>query len=293
MELLKRLNAKIINTSFLVFKIFQTLLFSKRKMKILFSPNEEWEQDIKNGFQYTQHEIAFEELSPDNLKHYDLVVPLTMRDLKYLHEVRDLITDNPIPIPSIESILLCDDKYQLNQKLITNGFGDFIPKMGADLTYPYILKKRIDQWGDSCHIIFNSQQEQLFSDSLNNPEYLSQQLIVGAYEYATHILFKDQKIVCSLNVEYYFQTETPIKGKDKPIYRKVCGCPYLEEFSSILTLAGFNGLCCINYKVYDNRPYLLEINPRFGGTLCPYFFSFIYKASRPMKYQCGYAALAR
>jgi len=27
--------------------------------------------------------------------------------------------------------------------------------------------------------------------------------------------------------------------------------------------------------VMRGRPYILEINPRFGGTLGPYFFSFI------------------
>ncbi len=35
------------------------------------------------------------------------------------------------------------------------------------------------------------------------------------------------------------------------------------------------GLCCFNYKVIDDNPYLLEINPRFGGSLSSFFFSFI------------------
>ncbi|MGH8049795.1 MAG: hypothetical protein ACREPB_03945, partial [Arenimonas sp.] len=33
--------------------------------------------------------------------------------------------------------------------------------------------------------------------------------------------------------------------------------------------------CCFNYKVRDGQAMILEINPRFGGSLCQYFISFI------------------
>jgi hypothetical protein len=260
---------------FLIYKTFQSRLFPKRKIKILFSNRQDWKDSIKQGFRCTRHEIAFEELSPNNIKNCDLVVPLTMRDLKYLNEVRDLIVDNPIPIPNMESILLCDDKHLLNQTLIAKGFGNFVPKMGSALPYPYILKRSISEWGQNSHIITGTQQERIFSDTLTNPEYFSQEFIIGPYEYATHVLFKDQKIACSINIKYAFETETPIKGRDKPIYMKICRCPYLDVFSSILMSIGFEGLCCFNYKVRDDRPFILEINPRFGGSLTPYFFSFI------------------
>jgi len=202
-------------------------------------------------------------------------VPLTIRDLKDLNEVRNLIIENPIPIPGIESILLCDDKYLLNKTLIANGFERFVPIMGSTLTYPYILKKSIDAWGKNSHIVADRQQGKIFSDTFTHPEYFSQEFIAGLYEYATHILFKDKKILCSINIEYAFETETPIKGIDKPIYTKICRCPYLDIFSSILMSIGFEGLCCFNYKVRDNSPFILEINPRFGASLCPFFFSFM------------------
>ena len=274
LDRLKRVPSRITNELFLEYKIFQSR-FAKRKMKILFSHKPTWEDSIKKGFKYTQHAIAFGEISADNIKDYDLIVPLTIQDLKYLDEVRSLIIDNPIPIPSMESILLCDDKYLLNKTLVAKGFGSFVPQMGGALTYPYILKKRIDEWGVNSHTIADIQQEHIFLDTLTNPEYFSQELITGPYEYATHILFKDQKIACSINIKYAFKSETPIKGKDNPIYIKVCRCPYLDVFSSIIKSIGFEGLCCFNYKVFDNRPFILEINPRFGGSLGPLFFSFM------------------
>ncbi len=81
--------------------------------------------------------------------------------------------------------------------------------------------------------------------------------------------------MCSLNIEYVFETRSAIKGKDRLRYKAVCSCPYLDVFSSILAAIGFNGLCCFNYKVANGLPMILEINPRFGGSLSPFFFSFV------------------
>ncbi|MNC96669.1 hypothetical protein D3C83_141030 [compost metagenome] len=52
-------------------------------------------------------------------------------------------------------------------------------------------------------------------------------------------------------------------------------CPFLDSFCEILTLLKFEGLCCFNYKIKDSRPLIFEINPRFGGSLCSYFYPFI------------------
>ena len=147
--------------------------------------------------------------------------------------------------------------------------------MGTQSVYPYILKKRIDAWGKNTFIITNAYIEQEFAHLLRDPDYFTQELIPGQCEYATHIVFKENKIACSINIEHAFSSNTPIKGKDQRIYSKICHCPFLDLFSSILMLIGFEGLCCINYKVNRNIPHILEINPRFGGSLRPYFFSFI------------------
>lgn len=272
---LRHLSTKITNKLFLIYTLLQVRLFSKRKIRILFSRHPGLEDPIRKGFEFTQHEIDFGELSQSNLKNYDLVVPLTINDLKYLNKIRNQIIDNPIPIPSLESIELCDDKHLLNQSLIANNFGIYVPKIGGSQSFPYILKKKIDYSGENSHIIHDSQQEQLFSEALNNPDYFTQELITGPLEYATHILFKNKKIVYSINIEYTFETETPIKGKTKSFYLTVCRNPYDKEFTSILNSIGFEGICCFNYKVRDNLPMIIEINPRFGGSLAPYFPSFI------------------
>ncbi|MBI3245378.1 MAG: hypothetical protein HYZ50_02590 [Deltaproteobacteria bacterium] len=244
-------------------------------MKILFSKKQEWESTISMGFQATSHELVFEEFSPANIGNSDLVVPLTVRDTRYLAEMRPLVARNPLPIPSLESIELCNNKSLFNRTLMDNGFERLIPQIGGTLPYPYILKKNIDEWGKNSHIVWDARQERDFSDILAHPDYFRQAIIPGPTEYATHILFKDRKVAWALNVKYVFAIETPIKGKDPILSTVLCPCPYLDLFSSVLRFLGFEGLCCINYKVLDDRPFLFEINPRFGGSLCPFFPFFL------------------
>lgn len=281
-----RLVAGIGNRLFLTFHLLRSRIFPRRKLRILFSDKQDWKDAISKGFLRSPHTASFGEISARTVQQYDLVVPLTIEDLKLLNQVRSLLDGNPIPIPSLESVALCDDKVLLNQALIENGFGKFVPKMGGALGHPFILKKSIDAWGANSHLIADPHQERAFTGSLAHPDYFSQQFIAGPIEYATHIVVKDRKIVSSLNIKYVFDSDTPIKGKDQPIYKQLCGCPYLALFASILGAIGFEGLCCFNYKVQDNQPFILEINPRFGGSLCPYFLSFVQDATA----QAGEAA---
>jgi predicted ATP-grasp superfamily ATP-dependent carboligase len=270
-----KIYSRIGKALFLGAEILRSRLGAQRKLRILFSSEKNLEPPIRRSFRFTKHEIAFADLSAEAMKDRDLVVPMTVAALKYLTDQKDPGLPNLMPIPSMEAISLCDDKYLLNQKLAANGFDAFVPRMGDNQTYPYILKKRIDAWGVNTHVVSSAEQEKAFSDKIADPDYFKQQLITGPFEYATHIIFKDGRIVCSLNVEYKFSKERPIKGKDHPVYSRLCSCPYLDLFSQVLSCIGFEGLCCVNYKVLENRPYIFEINPRFGLSLGPYFFAFV------------------
>jgi len=265
----------ITNKLYFEFQRFQSRAFSTRKFTIHFSNRPEWIIPILRGMACTRHEVNFGGLTPDFLRDCDFFVPLTMDDLKHLAQFPDQVAHFPIPIPSMESLLLCDEKIRLNQMLGDNGFGSHIPRTGRDLPLPFILKRNTGEFGKECHLVTSDQAKDAHSDKLDSPEYFTQELIAGPVEYATHILFKNGKILRSLNIEYHFSTAHPIKGKEQASGLKVCRCPHLDLFASILRMLGFEGLCCFNYKVRDQRPFLLEINPRFGGSLCPYFFSFL------------------
>ncbi|MGB6191784.1 MAG: ATP-grasp domain-containing protein [Terracidiphilus sp.] len=254
----------------------RALLSSRRARKILFSEKPDWADAIKTGFRRLPHQVEFGSITEDSFEQYDVVVPLTLDALEKArrHSPRQ---KDALPLPTPESVHLCNDKYKFNQELINAGFGRYIPKMtqGRALTPPYILKKRTGLWGIDCYIIRNRDDEAAQLDRIADPQYFCQKLISGRTEFATHILFVDGRIAKALNIKYEFASGTPIKGQDGELFQVVHRCPYLDLFAQVLRTIQFEGLCCVNYKVTKRQPFLLEINPRFGGSLAPYFFSFI------------------
>jgi hypothetical protein len=177
--------------------------FPHQIKSILFSNHPGLKSEIEKCFKSTPYKIAFGEFTPDNILSYDLIVPLTIQDLIDLNDYPNLIGDNAIPIPSVASITICDDKALLNNCLIENGYSFLIPKLDGAQKYPYILKRKIDYSGQNSHIIDNEHEELKFSALLKSSEYYSQAFIPGQYEYATHVLFKNQKIISSMNIEYF------------------------------------------------------------------------------------------
>ena len=252
------------------------LLFSRGAKKILFSGKPEWIDEIKRGFRRLPHQVEFGVITTDSFLRYDIVVPLSLPALEEARRYSPL-QKNALPLPAAESVLLCDDKYEFNQALIEAGFGRYIPKMaqGLALTPPYILKKRSGSWGKDCYIIRNHDDEEAQLDRITDPRYFCQEFIPGSTEFAAHILFVDGRIVKALNIKYEFSGDTHIKGQNAAFFQVVHRCPYLNLFAQVLQTIQFDGLCCVNYKVANGQPFLLEINPRFGGSLAPYFFSFI------------------
>lgn len=256
-------------------EVLRARLSNKRPLTILFSPGSVWEPTLRRGFRFTHHRIAFATLSAQSIAAHDVVVPLNIHEQRRLAELRSHATSNVFPIPDAECIELCDDKLRLNEQLAASGFAGDLPRPHLAGTYPYILKKRVDEYGQNSHIVRDASDEETLAQLLSNPDYLCQEFIPGPVEYATHILMKDRRVVCSLNIRYVFRVQNPIKGHDEPLYAGVCPCPHLELFASMLRSIGFEGLCCVNYKLRGRHPLLMEINPRFGGSLATYFFSFM------------------
>jgi predicted ATP-grasp superfamily ATP-dependent carboligase len=131
--------------------------------------------------------------------------------------------------------------------------------------------------GISCHFISSPDQKDEFRELISSPDYFCQEIIEGTNEYATHILFKDQKIVTSLTIRYEFYDRIFINGKAGFVCTKIRECDHLDTFAAILEAIGFEGLCCFDYKIVNGKPKIFEINPRFGGSLSSYFFTFLHQ----------------
>lgn len=272
---INKIYSKVTNWGYFSIEVVRLIFVRKKNLKILFSEKPAWEKNIRIGFRFTRQELEFNQFTPENIKKSDLIVPLTIGDLIILDKDRHLVKNNLIPIPRLEAIRLCDDKYQFYLALKANGFEYALPKIGVNLPYPYILKKKWGEDGNDCYVISNVEKEKQYEDLINNEDFFCQQMIEGMNEYATHILFKDNEIQASITMKYTWSSSTPIKGQDKFDSRTIVKCPHFELFSAILKSIDLQGLCCFNYKVTDGKPYIFEINPRFGGSLSKFFFSFI------------------
>jgi len=264
----------LINSQYYTQEIFKSAFSFKPKLKILF-PEKGFDFNTKLGFYFSRHEISFAKITLDNIKNNDLIIALDMHDIEFLSNHKDLKPNCLIPIPNIELINLCNDKFLFNKTIVQNGFGRFIPKIGQNLPYPYILKKSIAFGGSDCYIIKNAKEETLFKELLDDPNYFCQEIIKGNTEFATHLIIRNRKIAASLTIKYIFESNIQIKGQDKYVCRYISNCNYIDLFLEILNTIDFEGICCVNYKIENNIPYILEINPRIGGSLNPYFFSFV------------------
>jgi len=272
---LNSLYFRIKKFSFLHKEILLYNLMGKKKVKILFSDAQCQKKNLQKGLRLTNIEANFTEFNTENINKADIVVPLTIADLRYLNNEGYVSASNIIPIPSLEAIDICDDKYLFYQTLVKNGFEGMLPKIDTNLKHPFILKKKTGEKGDDNYIIANAATETKYKHLIENPDYFCQELILGTKEYATHILFKNKTIIAALNIEYIFKNETPIKGQDIVISRRIVNTSYLDTFSEILQSIGFEGICCFNYKVKEGKPYIIEINPRFGASLSLYFIAFM------------------
>jgi predicted ATP-grasp superfamily ATP-dependent carboligase len=274
---IKRFGANVLKANFFALGIARAILSPRPPIRILFSANQYSEKNIRRGFRFLRHKINFNAFTQENIRKSDLVVPLNIDDVRILQKSRHWVENNPIPIPSLSALNICDDKYLFSKTLTEKGFKDTIPKTGNDLPLPFMLKKRVTMGGISCHFISSPDQKDEFRELISSPDYFCQEIIEGTNEYATHILFKDQKIVTSLTIRYEFYDRIFINGKAGFVCTKIRECDHLDTFAAILEAIGFEGLCCFDYKIVNGKPKIFEINPRFGGSLSSYFFTFLHQ----------------
>ncbi len=242
----KKAKANLSKAVFVAMESAKSILSPKPGLRILFSPDYGNEKVIRRGFSLSRHKIKFAAFTPENIRESDLVVPLLIRDVRLLQKSRDLLENNLIKIPSEEVVNLCDNKYLFNTTLVEKGFQNFVPKIGIDLPLPFMLKKKVTWAGDFCYAISDAEQKAKYSELIKSDDYFCQEIIGGVNEYATHILFKDGKIVETLTVEYTFYDQIPINGKSNFAYTQIVKCKYLDTFSSILNAIGYEGLCCFD-----------------------------------------------
>ncbi|MDE2465431.1 MAG: ATP-grasp domain-containing protein [Alphaproteobacteria bacterium] len=271
---INRLRAQYRSKRFLIRELIRSRFTTSTPLKILFSARDGWVEPLARKFSLTRHQVTFGDIQNSPLDHYDLVIPLDMKDVRFLSARRSRMR-NLIPIPRLEAIDLCDDKLKFHEHLGDRGFGKWLPRTGATTAHPYVLKKRIDEAGEHCHIVTTTHQELALATQLSKKDYFQQEYIPGRYVFASHILYLGGRIVYALDVEYSYNTDYPINSKTEPALMMIRPCSWTSLFSDMLASIGYEGLCCVDYKMRDGEPVVLEINPRLGRSATGYFFAFL------------------
>ena len=242
--------------------------------RILFSTWPEVEDSVRRGFWGMRHKVTFGPV-PAGGGDFDLVVPTMISALGVAAADSELRRRNPLPIPDPELLDLLDDKAALNARLVSAGFSRHVPKPAVPGSFPLVLKRRRDSRGVNSFVIRGPRDEDAHRECLGSADYLLQECIEGETEYSAHVLMIGGRLRRALTVEFRMGSDRAIHGRDPVLLMRRCRNRHTGIFEGILRSLGFEGLCCIDNKERGRIPYVLEINPRFGYSLKPFFAAFV------------------
>jgi hypothetical protein len=246
-------------------------------LDILFSRRDPWEAPIRDGFDGLAHRLVFADIATSDLERFDLIVPLSLDDIHYVRDQGAHLQNRVVPLPDAACSALCHDKPRLNQHLIDAGFGMHVPAMGIDVPPPFFCKPSFGENSDDCTLVPDHATEQSLGAALKRPHLFRQAAVPGNVEYATHFLMHDGILARELTVRYHHDKSMFIKGTPRAGMRArtLGACPDVATLRGMLKAIRYDGLGCANYKMDRGVLKLLEINPRMGGSLSDYFFSFL------------------
>jgi glutathione synthase/RimK-type ligase-like ATP-grasp enzyme len=251
----------------------------RARYRVLASDDSASRATLARWFRHTPHQLEFGDFEPARVTDYDLLLPLNVPDLRRLDGMRAHAAHSVLPIPSSEAIERCDDKLAFVQHLAAAGLGALVPALLDQPGPPgtsYLLKARRSHGGQGTWLITDPDADATMSAMVDVASgLLRQEYVPGRFEYATHALFMRNRMVRSLTLRYDMARDGAIKGREWPVQQRIVRCEHIAAFSAMLRALGFEGLCCIDYKMRDGRPLVMEVNPRIGNSLCPYFFSFL------------------
>jgi hypothetical protein len=250
---------------------------SPRTLNILFSPHDVWEQPARRSFAGLPHKLTFAPIDRTELSRFDLIVPLSLADARFLRSQPDHIRAHTVPLPDETCTALCHDKPRLNETLVAAGFGAHVPPMGADLAPPFVCKPTHGENSDDCIMVPDYAAILRLGDTLDRPGLFRQAAVRGEVEHATHFLMKDGRLERELTVSYHHDASLFVKGAAaQPLVARTIGdCPDAQTLAAMLRAIGYSGIGCANFKMAGGRLQLLEINPRLGGSLMEYFATFL------------------
>ena len=233
--------------------------------RILFGDHSTQMPAIDRLIDRDRFDVAFAEFESADFTPYHLVVPLRIDQIAPARAANADGRTRTVQ-PTTDLVALCDDKLAFNLRLVELGFGDFIPELLPDPPdrWPYVRKARHGDFGDGIRIV-----RKPGDDPDPPPGSFCQRAVEGEDEYVLHLLRIDGRIRYSLCYRYLMGEPLAVRGRfhaARAIEPADAGAVF-GTCVDILDALRFEGTCCFNYKLERGELRLLELNPRFGGSL--------------------------
>jgi hypothetical protein len=214
-------------------------------------------------------QLSFAPFEAVDARWFDLVVPLRLEQFPAARAALARVNDGRrrALLPEAALVELIDDKLLFNRWLIDHGFGAHVPTLLGNRPdrYPYIRKARRGTFGQGITLVQGPGE-----DDAPDPDSFAQAIAPGRYEWVLHLLRVDGRIRYQLCYRYDMVEEVSVRGQGQEASTTEPDDPgdALPLCEAILDRLGFAGTCCFNYKRdADGRVQLIELNPRFGGSL--------------------------
>lgn len=232
--------------------------------RILFGNHPTQMPAIARYLDHARFEASFAPLDAVDPARFDLVVPLRVAQID---AARPAAAIGRATLPTRALVALADDKLAFNEWLVARGFGAHVPDLlgAAPAAYPYIVKARHGDFGLGCRMIRGPGED----DAGDDAALFRQRAVAGADEYVLHLLRVGGRIRYHVAYRYDMAQPLAIRGAADAPVSIVPADPgdALDLCTAILDALEYEGTCCFNWKLEGGRAMLLELNPRFGGSL--------------------------
>jgi len=203
-------------------------------------------------------------------KNISYIVPMSDLDNNLIENIVQQLNIHNIKIiyPKKETIEQLHNK-NLFTKFMLNKYIEYIPDIYyldgiklKNIEYPAIYKPIYSANGKNMHIIYNNAD---FLKLRNRGSI--QKFIEDTYEYAAFMLCIDGDII-NYNIIRHNYSEYHIKKTNFPDNYEHVNNFDITIFKNIISDLNYSGGTCIDFKFNkeNNKLYIFEINPRFGGS---------------------------
>jgi len=200
----------------------------------------------------------------------DAILPGPEEEIINIAKNKDLfLSEGILPIVSdYKTVEIVSDKWKTYKFFVDNNIPtpktykleDILNKENIEFDFPIILKPRFGRGGSGVYVIEDTEDLTYYVTKKCKTDYIVQEYIKGV-EYTIDIFSDMDGNVLSIVPRKRLSVESGISVKSITSYNEKI-IKYAEKISKKLNIKGPANIQCI---LKNNKPYFIEINPRFGG----------------------------